>query len=269
MLRRILTALTVAALGAAAGAWLGWRDPAPLPSDEQARALVTAAASGPVAPFVERFDAIFGYRYPGDQLLGSDDYGAGFAVVTINNPPAGYAALVTRSREGFEGLGWETADGPFGDGGFVARRDGLKVTTYGAHACGPDDVESCGSPRSEGPYPALAFEIERTRPPLAVPLTVTGWLLGLVAGWLLALVGPDRRLWWHALSLLAPATVMVTAFAVVPGDDPVWEGYMYLMLRPLAALGALLLVVALVAGRGRSDAPAAGGPAGASRSSAG
>ncbi|BEL03566.1 hypothetical protein Q0Z83_017570 [Actinoplanes sichuanensis] len=249
MLRRILTALTVAALGAATGAWLAWRSPADLPTDEQARALVTAATSEVPAAFVERFDEIFGHPYPEDQLLGGDEYQAGFAVVTINTPPEGYAALVTRSRRGLESLGWRTADDPAGDGGFVARRDGLKVTTYGAHACTPDDVESCGSPRSSGPYPAIAFAFERTRPPLAVALTVTGWLLGLGAGWLLAMLAPDRRLWWHGLTLTAPATMMVTAFALVPGDDPVWEGYMYLLLRPLAAAGAVLLTVALVKGR--------------------
>lgn len=248
MLRRILTALTVAALGAAAGAWLAWRDPAALPTDEQARALVTAATSETPEAYVERFDAIFGYAYPEDRLLGSDEYQAGFAVVTINTKGE-YAALVTRSRGGFDALGWRTADDPAGGGGFVARLDGLKVTTYGAHPCTPDDAQSCGAPRSSGPYPALAFAFERTRPPLAVALTVTGWLLGLAAGWLLAAIGPDRRLWWHGLTLTAPASIMVTAFALAPGDDAVWEGYMYLLLRPLAATGALLLAVALVKGR--------------------
>ncbi|GIE80692.1 hypothetical protein Aph02nite_66420 [Actinoplanes philippinensis] len=131
----------------------------------------------------------------------------------------------------------------------MARRDSLKVTTYGAHPCGPDDVESCGAPRSAWPYPALAFAFERTRPPLAVPLTAAGRLLGLGAGWLLAVVAADRRLWWRGLALTAPATAMVTAFALVPGDDPVWEGYLYLGLRPLAVVGVVLLVVALVKGR--------------------
>ncbi|WP_433789059.1 hypothetical protein [Actinoplanes sp. CA-252034] len=259
MIRKILFALTVAALGAAAGAWLGWRPPAGLPSDERARALIAAATPDPSAAFVERFDAVFGYRYPGDRLLGSDDYGPGFAVVTINTPPQGYAALVTRARRGFEALDWRTADSPYGDGGFEARHDDLKLTAYGAHACTPDDVESCGSQPASGPYLALAFQIERTRPPLAWPFSAIGWLLGLAAGGLLGRRSPDNRLWRCGLALTLPATAMVTAAAVMPGDDPVWEGYMYLLLRPLAAVGAVSLLVAVVAERLRRDRRGAAG----------
>jgi hypothetical protein len=110
-------------------------------------------------------------------------------------PPDGYAALVTRAREGFEERGRRTSDGTYGDGGFESRGDDLLLTAYG--------------PR------------------------------------------------W------------VTFDAVVPGDDPVGTGYRYPWIRPFAAIGALLLVAALVTSRRNSDAPAAGGSAGASRSTAG
>ncbi|WP_093621075.1 hypothetical protein [Actinoplanes philippinensis] len=112
ILRRILTALTVAALGAALGGSRAWRSPGDLLTDEQARALVATATDDVPAAFVERFDAVFGYRYPEDRLWGSDDDGPGFAVVTINTPTEGYAVLVTRSRGGFEELGWRAADDP-------------------------------------------------------------------------------------------------------------------------------------------------------------
>ncbi|PRX22552.1 hypothetical protein CLV67_10479 [Actinoplanes italicus] len=257
-------ALTVAALGASAGAWLGWRSPADLPADQQARALVAAAVADPSAEFVERFDAVFGYQYDGSPILGGDDYMPGFAVVTVNVGAGGFEALAGRARAGFERAGWSTGDSPYGDGGFVARRDGLYLTAYGAVACVPADVEACGSQLSGGTFGGLGIQFERDRPALAVPLSAAGWLAGLLAGWFV----PARRgpLMWSGLVLAVPATLAVTATALVPENDPVWDGYMFLPFRPLALIGALLILAALV--RGHGDAPAAGGSAGASRSPA-
>jgi hypothetical protein len=303
MIRRILLALTVAALGASAGAWLGWRSPADLPSDQQARALVAAAVADPSAEFVERFDAIFGYQYDGNWLYGGDDYRPGYAVVTVNVGADGFTALADRARAGFERAGWSTGESGYADGGFAARRDGLYVTGYAAVACVPADVEACGSQLSGGTFGGLAIQFERDRPALAVPLSAVGWLAGLLAGWFL----PVRRgpLWWSGLVLTFPATLAVTTTALVPENDPVWDGYMFILFRLPALAGAILLGASLLGKSGASlpgkggaslpgkggasllgksgaslpgkggasllgtsDAPAAGGSAGASRSTA-
>jgi hypothetical protein len=264
MIRRILMALTVAALGASAGAWLGWRSPVGLPSDRQARALVAEAVADPSAEFVERFDVVFGYEYELNPLLGGDEYRPGFAVVTVNVGADGFAGLAGRARAGFERAGWSSGDSPYEDGGFVARRDGLILTAYGAEACAPVDIEACGSQRGGGTFGGLGIQFERDRPALAVPLSAAGWLAGLLAGWF----APVRRggLMWGGLVLAFPATLAVTATALVPENDPVWDGYMFILFRPPAMIGALLILAALF--RENGDAPAAGGSAGASRSTA-
>ncbi|MEU4620651.1 hypothetical protein AB0G04_11825 [Actinoplanes sp. NPDC023801] len=263
MIRRILSALTVAALGAAAGAWLGWRSPVALLTDQEARALVAAAVPDVPAEFVERSDAVFGYPYGAGWFLGGE-YLPGFAVVTVNVGADGFEALSGRARDGFERTGWSTTGSPYGDGGFVARRDGLLLTAYGAVACLPEDREACGSQLSGGRFGGLAVQFERDRPAPALPLSVAGWLTGLLAGWFV----PARSgaLWWTGMSLTLPATAVVTLTTAAPGNDPVWEPYMGELTRPLTLAGGLLLMAALV--RAHGDAPAAGGSAGASRSSA-
>jgi hypothetical protein len=260
MLRRLLTAITIGALGAAAGAWLGWCSAGDLPTDQQARAIVAAAVPDAQAEFVDRFDVRFGHH---DGI-----YTGGFVTVTINYPETGESDLAVRAHDGFDRMGWATADTDWG-GGFEAEGDGLRLLVYGAAWCGPGQQRSCGFRLSSGPYPALAFRFQRDAPWPAMPLTVAGWLAGLVAGWSLGGRARFRWLCWAGLVLMLPGTIAVTAAAASPGGEPDWAGLTYGAFGILTLMGGLLLVVALLAGRGRGDAPAAEGSAGASRSSAG
>jgi hypothetical protein len=262
MLRRILTALTFAALGAAGGAWLGWLPAAGVPTEQRARDIVAAAVPDTQAEFVDRFDVAFGYEQ-------DYDYTPGFVTVTINYPEYEDVDLAVRAYEGFGRMGWTTSDTDRG-GGFTAVGEGQWLLAYDAAWCGLEHPQACGAPLSSGPYAALSFRFQPAAPWPTMPLTVAGWLAGLAAGWSLGgRKGPDPLLCWPGLLLMLPATVSVTRMATTTDHEPTWTP---LMLPPLAALtvvGGLLLVVALLAGRGRGDAPAAGGSAGASRSSGG
>ncbi|GAA1641615.1 hypothetical protein [Actinoplanes couchii] len=255
-MKRLLAALTIAALGAAAGGWLGWRGAGDLPTDAEARALVAAAVPDESADFVERYDVLFGHQWgpAGTAVVGSEDYRAGYAVVSVNVPADGYDALVARARQGFLDQGWEIEDED--DGLFDAIRDDLTVSAYPANRCGPENTEECGSQVMDRAG-ALGLQFERTPPWPVLPLTAVGWLLGLMAGRLLAVRAKpqDSALLWAGLALLLPATVVVT-IGLLAGPGVPWDPYMYLLFRPFALLGAAFLVAVIALAVMRRPVPA-------------
>ncbi|HWS31486.1 MAG TPA: hypothetical protein VN408_01945 [Actinoplanes sp.] len=243
-MKRLLAALTIAALGAALGGWLGWRGAGDLPADAEARALVAAAVTDPSAEFVERYDVLFGHQEsgPGAAVVGSDEYKTGYAVVSVNVPADGFDALAARARAGFAEQGWDIEE--YGEL-FAAVRDDWSVHAYPATRCTPEDTDACGSEVMVRAG-ALGLQFERTPPAAVLPLAVIGWLLGLLAGWFgMTLLKPRHTgLLWTGLVLMLPATVVVTLGLVVePGM--LWEPYMGELFRPFALLGGLCLIAAL------------------------
>ncbi|MEU8664653.1 hypothetical protein [Actinoplanes philippinensis] len=233
---RMLLALTVAAVAAAAGSAAGWLFAADLPTDRQARALVAAAVPDQQAAIVNRFDVSFGYE--------NGRYTPGFVTVTINYPDsAADSDLAIRVEQGFERMGWAVSNAGDGSGFEESVGDGLSMRLINAAYCEPREPQWCGSEiGGSGPFPALALRFQPAAPWPVVPLSVVAWFAGLVAGWRL---GGRSRLRWlggSGLVLMLPAVVAVTAGTVRPGNEPAWASLMDRQFGVLALAGAILLV---------------------------
>jgi hypothetical protein len=128
----VLTALTVAALGAAAGGWLGWQFHGPLIGSTDAKAVV-ANVVPPSSPLrIERQNYNFRYAHSGQApriFIGDDDYESGYVDVTAPSAAMSFSAV----RTSLTASGWQVTDDPF-ETGVSARRGAvvLSVTT----ACG-------------------------------------------------------------------------------------------------------------------------------------
>src|SRR5690349_6461832 len=84
----IVVACTFAAALASAGAWLDWRGADPLPSDQRAGGVAAEIMPGVRIDGVDRYDVIFGDRWPDmfTRLIADDEYDGGSVVLTVNPP---------------------------------------------------------------------------------------------------------------------------------------------------------------------------------------
>nr|BFE61864.1 hypothetical protein GCM10020063_063900 [Dactylosporangium thailandense] len=236
-----VSALTVAAAGAALGAWLGWLGAPALPSDAEVLAMVQPAAPDARFTTVARHEAPFAFEHaPGPMtwLIGDDDYNAGGVVLT-----AGVSQQTLRS--GLAAQGWHTSDDPDYEG-IAASKGQWSVRAY------PAEVD--GSPTDSRVAKVLAVDFGRAEPGLVTPLAIAGLLLGLAAGWLLAHRARRAPL-VAGLLLLLPGTVFTIGDLIaawfLPADvtpPALWGDYLFFGIRALATAGLVALAVAVVLG---------------------
>jgi|GEM_PF-5582893 len=104
----------------------------------------------------------------------------------------------------------------------------------------------------------IHVEVRSVPPPAAYPCALAGAVLGLCAGWLVAAAAiarsRRRRGPAHAAAavlgvlgagLSAPGAALTLVLVWVDPDQPPWLPYDFALVRPSAALGALVLVVCL------------------------
>jgi hypothetical protein len=233
-----LAALTVAALGAAVGGWIGWRSDAPLIGSDAATATVAQVTGAAGNVRVERHDYDFRYAYPGSAariFIGDDDYESGYVTVTATSVDASIDAV----RAGLAATGWRVTDDPFQEG--VAARRGTVVVSI-----------------TDGDDHTLSFEFERAQPSPVRWLTVLGWLLGFAVGLVTArlVIRSGRRAVYAGVIgtvLLLPGTIVTTGDLVQsfgPPDTvqpvPPWGDYLFLGVRALSTVGVLALVISVV-----------------------
>ncbi len=265
----VLAALTVAALGAGAGGWLGWQGAPALPDDQTAAALARAVVPLGTPQVVERHDVVFGYIHPGSQarLVGSGDYTAGYVKVLFADGEDA-AKLIPAIRDALALDGWQISGNLVG-AGTAATRGRLAVRVYPAAPDGQrlTDIH---------PDDAVALEIGRNEPGRVEPFTVVGYLLGLAAGWFAgAWVAarlatgrgwrPGAVLGVAGLVLLLPGTVLtsgdlVYALLLMPGSmpaPPAWGQYLLPGVRALSTAGLLVLPLAVLVSAVRPPARAA------------
>jgi hypothetical protein len=255
----ILAAVTMAALVAGLGGWLGWRGAPPLPDNDSAVLLAQTLAPRGTPMVTERHEAIFGYVHPGNQarLVGSGDYTAGYVkVLLVGGEDA--ATLITEIRDQLAVSGWQISGNLIG-AGTAATKGRLAVRVYPATVDGDrlTDVH---------PDDAVALEIGRNEPGRVQPFTIIGYLLGLALGWFLATWVVERLnagagwklaagLGVGGLLLLLPGTVLTTgnlvyAMLLMPGSmpsPPAWGQYLLPGVRALSTAGLVLLPAALAA----------------------
>ncbi len=283
--------LTVAALGAALGAWVGWMGAPPLPRTVDAQALATDLISGGTATRTERVDPTFDYEDQGSPtagallpVLGGDDYQAGYVLVVVQTPGRGDAAIAGIRRQ-LEARGWRTGETPDRLG--LAADNGhqyLEVypsDNYGLPTAGSQDLAR------------VSVVIQRNEPVRVVALSVIGWLIGLsvVAGLstraglsitagLSIRTGASIRVRTSSvipqrqstiagtlglgLLLLLPGTLVTTVhlgYILVVRPDllppiPLWDAYMFWGIKAISIVGLLSLIIAgLVTATGRGDRP--------------
>ncbi|WIM97903.1 hypothetical protein ACTOB_001460 [Actinoplanes oblitus] len=236
----VVVALVFAGALASAGAWLGWRDADPLPSDQRAVAIAAEVLPGAPVDEIDRWDAIFGDRQPSweTRLLTDDEYDGGSVLLPVSVPDLA-AVRRTLERTGWRllpGAGVERLSDVQTVEFVTARRDGVELAVF-------RDSWSEGS--------GIVFQ--RPEPALVRPLALIGGLAGLLLGGWLALRftarQAGRRPWnapaWAGGALLALPTLAVlgellSPTAPIPPDVPgaPWEGY------PIFKLPALLGLLA-------------------------
>ncbi|WP_033341861.1 hypothetical protein [Catenuloplanes japonicus] len=238
----VLVALTFAAAGAAAGSWLGWRLAGPLPGETQAEVLAFDAAPHLRVIGSERVNHVFGYGAedgtPARLLLGGQDYDAGYTRLDLETNDS-YRSAFDQVRRRLETTGWE-----------------CRVTDGELHAVRNDVVLSL-SPVRDGallaaPDPAadLALTLRRSEPLPATVFVVLGALTGLLIGWITGIRWSSRpagtALAVLGTTLALPATLLTVASQVLRRIPPEagWWPYMTIGARPLALLGAVLLIAA-------------------------
>ncbi|MET8150198.1 hypothetical protein ACIBSW_24105 [Actinoplanes sp. NPDC049668] len=215
----VLSALVLAAMGAAAGSWLAWQTTAELPSDSVALQTTGTSAGSPLtAPHVDRRD---GWWVDGRTVQVTNNDLRGFPNWTLESAQARLQA------EGWSiGGGEEFAGTRIGDAGsthaiqvFVATRDGHILTVSAYTPVVPD-----------GTGTTIATYITQAPPNWEPGAILLGWLLGAVTGWLLT--------GWASYRL-RHRTLLLRAAAVVLGLAALWSAYdpttdLYLALGNLA-----------------------------------
>jgi hypothetical protein len=231
---------------ASIGAWAGWRNADPLPSDQQATEIVGEVLPGATVGEIERWEVTFGDRMPDwvTRLIIDDEYDGGSVLVTV--PVSDIAAV----RETLARTGWRILPNSgmerLSDGQAVefvtARRHGVEMAVF--HDTWRD---------GEG----IVFQ--RPEPTLVRYSALVGGIVGLLLGGWAALrftarhVG--RRPWnvpaWAGGALLAlPTAAAISALLwpnpAIPPDVPgaPWEGY--LVFKLLTGIGLIAWGYALV-----------------------
>ena len=232
-LSTVLVALTCAAAAAAGVAWLGWQAAGPLVSDVRAREIVAPLAPGAPVRLGDRDDSLFGYSGGGSLswLLGDDHFTSGYVDVSLGGASSGQVQAAMRAG------GWQVDTDR--DLGMSARKGEVAALLY-------QQGES------------VTVRLERSRPGPVRPLELAGWVAGLLLGWVAArrLIAGRRAAWLVGISsavLLLPATVLTTgqlfSESVLPSTitpPALWGDYASFVVHPLALLGALLGVLALI-----------------------
>lgn len=232
-LATVLVALTCAAAAAAGAAWVGWRAAGPLPSDDRAREIVAPLVPSSTVRLGDRDDSLFGYSGGGSLswLLGDDRFASGYVDVSVGPATSDQVQAAMRAA------GWQVdADH---DLGVSARKGDVAALLY-------QQGES------------VTVRLERSRPGPVRPLELAGWVAGLLLGWVTALrlLAPRRAAWMAGIGsavLLLPATVLTSgqlfSESVLPSTitpPALWGDYASFVVHPLALLGALVGVLALV-----------------------
>ncbi|BCJ45090.1 hypothetical protein GCM10010168_68900 [Actinoplanes ianthinogenes] len=223
---------------ASAGAWLGWRGADPLPGDERATAIVAEVLPGAPIGTIDRWDAIFGDRWPDweTRLLTDDEYDGGSVLVPV--PVPDLAAV----RGALERAGWQILT--------PARVERLSdVQTVEFVTARRDGVELAVFRDSEPDGAGVVFQ--RPEPALVRELALAGGVFGLLLGGWVALRftarQAGRRPWnapaWAGGALLALPTLAVlgellSPTAAIPPDVPgaPWEGYVIFKLLTVLGL---------------------------------
>jgi hypothetical protein len=232
-LTTVLVALTCAAAAAAGAAWLGWRAAGPLPSDDQARQLVSALLPGSPVSLGDRDDSLFGYARGGPLawLIGANDFTGGSVDVALGTTTSAQVQAAMRTA------GWRVDTDP--GLGVSARRGRVAAQLYQQ-----DD--------------SVTVDLMRSRPAPVRPLELAGWVAGLLLGWpaalrLLAARRAARITAVTGAALLLPATVLTTGqlfyeSVLPPTITPpaLWGDYASLAVHPLALLGATLGAAAVL-----------------------
>jgi hypothetical protein len=251
----VLAALTLAAGGAAAGSWLGWRTAGPLITNEQARALTAELVPGAPAQATERHDVLFGYENPADAgtwFFGNDDYNAGWVEITLPWNASGTTVDALRASLGVRGWDVTGADGP----SLQANRGDVVV-----------DVEAAGPHGPAGPQPEATLTFQRTEPPAAALGTLLGAVLGLLTGWGAGLPAVSRRRGGVATAaalVLLPVSLLVLLDQVLSrfgpdagliSPDSGWWPYLTFPYQACTLVGGTLaLITALLTAIPRGDA---------------
>ncbi len=251
----LVTGYAAVALGALGG-FLGWQSAPPLPGNADAVRIVgPALPPGAAVPAPTRWDFVFGdnpkYTDPPWVYLlgGTDEYQTGQVFLEVRDPALGARPAVDEAAARMRAAGWRVVAVPADSWpSAVAYRDGWRVELDGAG----------------GESPGLRIALTRTTPGAVRLLTLAGLVLGGFAGWLTVAwayrrgrrAGPMRRaativLCGAGLVALLPATglsavALVASLAPAPDPVPGWIGYVFLLARPLAYLGGLALLGALV-----------------------
>jgi hypothetical protein len=260
LLAIILAALTMGALGAAMGGWLGWRAAPPLPDNASASALARSLVPRGTPYIIERRDAVFGYRHPGPGawLLGGHDYTPGYVKLLVTDGEDA-PALLSAARDVMGLSGWHISGNLVG-AGVAGVKGRLAVRVYPATIDGDKLIAAHTND-------AVAIEIGRAEPGRVQPLVITGLLIGLVLGWVggervvgrVSAVGVVRRrlpaaLGGAAFLLLLPGTlltcgVLVYALLIMPTSMPAppsWGQYLLPGVRALSVTGFLLLLATVL-----------------------
>lgn len=263
MLAGLVSLVAAATLAAAAG-WSTWRlTVADWPTVDQAMRLAEPVAPRGQPDRVSQRNVAFGpWGADADWLLmkvlGSPELRPGGVYVSYSAAVTDPEAVYAQAAEALAAQGWTVS---IVDGPVVAERDGLRLRVLCAGA-------------NWGRYDVV-ISVYPTPPPAAYAFAWLGAALGGLLGWLAvaAAIARGRRLAPLRRSLL---TVMATmgAVAAVPasalnflavaiadsdaGGAPPWTGYTFVLARPAAVIGGVLLVVAwLLSVRGASNL---GGP---------
>jgi hypothetical protein len=269
---RILTIVVmgmfaVGAVGSAYGAWLGWRGVPALPGDSQVIATVAAAGLDTSRASTTRQDDIFGYQPPLtiaiDKVLvptlGTDGYGPGHVAVTVRGVTQPLEALAA-ARAALSRDGWRVD--PIADGVDGRSFDALKGATLSTWTAVLN--EDADGVELDTFQPVLQVTVARGEPDNIRWFIVCGWLAGAALGAVLALIvlarrgtsrSHDTKAVAIGLGLMFPATALTTlenvAYVFLAHPHPFavkanWDWYTYIGVRPLAAVGAIALLVAVV-----------------------
>jgi hypothetical protein len=242
----IWVAVVFAGALASIGAWVGWRNADPLPSDQQTTEIAGQVLPGATVGEIERSDMTFGDRMPDwvTRLIIDDEYDGGSVLVTV--PVSDIATVRERlARTGWRILpnsGTGRLSGPQTVEFVTARRHGVEMAVF-------HDTWHNG----EG----IVFQHPEPTP--VRKLALVGGIVGLLLGGWTALKFTTRHVgrrpwnvpaWAGGVLLTLPTAAAISQLlwptAAIPPDVPgaPWEGY--LVFKLLTGLGLIGWGCALV-----------------------
>jgi len=247
----VLAGATLAAFGATAGAWVGWRDVPPMTfpmTDETLSGLAAVVAPDAEPETVEQVSQAATWLNRGagtagvlPVLLGGERFGSGYVEIVLRTGER-TGAVVGSAAGRLEAAGWAAERG---DDGVGATRDGLHLTMRATGALGGGG----GTAATE----SVTLLLQREEPGRVLPLALGGAALGALVGALGAVLLGRRRGAVGALPLVAvvvllPLTVTgVGGLALrLAGVEITRESERDGVVVAALSLGWILLVIALV-----------------------